>query len=280
MEEVYRRPEELPTATYMRRVTILTFLLCLGIACAAWAPGARAWGVLPGEVEVGIEEKLGEYVPLDLGFVDADSDSVYLRDVIDKPTVLTLVYYHCPHICMPLLTGVADVVAKTDLKPGTDYDLLTVSFDPVDNPETAGRIRTNITATLGKKLPPNAWRFLTGDSASTARLTDATGFRVKRVDKDFAHGTALIILSPDGKIVRYLYGLTYMPFDLKMAVLEAGKGEVGPSVARVLQFCFSYDPKGRRYVFNMTRVVGAVVLLAAVAFVTTLVVLERKRKRA
>lgn len=230
--------------------------------------------------EVGIDEKLGAFVPLDLGFVDADSDSVYLRDVIDKPTVLTLVYYHCPQICLPLLNGVADVVSRTDLKPGRDYDILTVSFDPFDNPETAGRIRSTVTAQFKGTLPEGAWRFLTGDSASIAALTGATGFKVKRVEKDFAHGTALIILSPNGKIVRYLYGLSYLPFDLKMAVTEAGEGKVVPSVSRVLRFCFSYDPEGRKYVFNMTRVVGALVVFSSAVFVLVLVVLERKKKRA
>jgi protein SCO1/2 len=230
--------------------------------------------------DVGIEEKLGGFVPLDLGFVDADSDSVYLRDVIDKPTVLTLVYYHCPQICLPLLNGVADVVSDTDLKPGKDYDILTVSFDPFDNPETAGVIRGTVTAQFKGSLPEGAWRFLTGDSSSIAALTGAVGFKVKRVEKDFAHGTALIILSPNGKIVRYLYGLSYMPFDLKMAVTEAGEGKVVPSVSRVLRFCFSYDPEGRKYVFNMTRVVGALVVFASAVFVLVLVYLDRKKKRA
>jgi protein SCO1/2 len=230
--------------------------------------------------EVGIEEKLGAFVPLDLGFVDADSDSVYLRDVIDKPTVLTLVYYHCPQICLPLLNGVADVVSETDLKPGKDYDILTVSFDPFDNPETAGRIRGTVTAQFKGSLPEGAWRFLAGDSSSIAALTGAVGFKVKRVEKDFAHGTALIILSPNGKIVRYLYGLSYMPFDLKMAVTEAVEGRVAPSVSRVLRFCFSYDPEGRKYVFNMTRVVGALVVFASAVFVLVLVYLDRKKKRA
>jgi protein SCO1/2 len=272
--------EKLPAATPMRFASVVMLLFALGALCLASNPGAGAQIPSTEELEVGIDEKLGGYVPMSLGFVGADSDSVYLGDVIDKPTVLTLVYYHCPHICLPLLTGVADVVARTDLEPGKDYNLLTVSFDPVDNPETARNIRNNVTKPLEKKLPPNAWRFLSGDSASIAGLTGATGFRVKRVDKDFAHGTALIVLAPDGKIVRYLYGLSYMPFDLKMAVIEASKGQVGPSVARVLSFCFSYDPKGRRYVFNMTRVVGAVVLLGAVVLVTSLVVLERRKKRA
>lgn len=253
-------------------------VLALLVLAAMLAPEARAQNAAPPELEVGIEEKLGEYVPLGAGFVDADGDSVYLKDLVDRPTVLTLVYYHCPHICVPLLTGVADVVSRTDLKPGEDYRLVTISFDPFDNPDTARPIRTSITKPLEQKLPAGAWSFLSGDSASIALITGATGFRVKRVDKDFAHGTALIVLSPDGKIVRYLYGMTYMPFDLKMAVMEAAEGRVGPSVARVLMFCFSYDPEGRRYVLNVTRVLGSVIVLGAAAFVVSLIVIGRRRR--
>ena len=264
----------------MRLHGAFALVLIWSVISAPRLSSAQTHGATLPAGEVGIDEKLGSFIPLDLGFVGADSDSVYLRDVIDKPTVLTLVYYHCPQICLPLLNGVADVVTHTDLKPGEDYDILTVSFDPYDNPETAGRIRDNVTAQFKGSLPQGAWRFLTGDSASIAALTGATGFKVKRVEKDFAHGTALIILSPNGKIVRYLYGLSYMPFDLKMAVTEAGEGKVVPSVSRVLRFCFSYDPEGRKYVFNMTRVVGALVLAASAVFVIVLVVLERRKKRA
>jgi protein SCO1 len=243
------------------------------------APRAETHAPPPGNLEIGIEEKLGSYVPLNLGFVDADSDSVYLRNVIDKPTILTLVYYHCPDICLPLLNGVADVVAKTDLEPGKDYDILTISFDPFDNPVTAGRIRKTIMTASKKKLPEGAWRFLTGDSVTIAALTGATGFRVKRIQRDFAHGTTLIVLSPKGKIVRYLYGLSYLPFDIKMAVAEASEGKVTPSVARVLRFCFSYDPKAEKYVLNLTRIVGGFVVVAALALVLTLVVLGRKKQK-
>jgi len=265
--------------TQMRLRWTLALSLLLLICHPRPAPRAQTHAPLPTSPEIGIEEKLGDYVPLNLGFVDADSDSVYLRDVVDKPTILTLVYYHCPNICLPLLNGVADVVAKTDLEPGKDYDVLTISFDPFDNPVTAGRIQKTITASSKKKLPEDAWRFLTGDSVTIAALTGATGFRVKRFDKDFAHGTALIVLSPKGRIVRYLYGLSYLPFDLKMAVSEASEGKVVPSVARVLRFCFSYDPKGERYVLNVTRIVGALVVVAGLVLVLTLVVVGRKKQR-
>ncbi len=233
----------------------------------------------PASDDVGIDEQLGEYVPRGLGFLEASGDSIYFDDLIDKPIVLTLVYYHCPSICMPLLNGVAEVVEKTDLDVGKDYRIVTVSFDKYDNPKTAKRVKDNITTTLGDDVPADAWLFLTADSVTIDKLTGGVGFHVKRVDKDFAHGSALIVIAPDGKIVRYLYGLFYAPFDLKMAVAEATKGKVSPSISRVLRFCFSYDPEGREYVFNLTRVVGALVLFFAAVFVITISLMGKKRRK-
>lgn len=231
--------------------------------------------------EVGIEERLGNFVPQNLGFLDAYGDSVYLRDLIDKPVVVTLVYYHCPTICKPLLSGVVDVMDQCDLTPGEDYRVVTISFDETDSPASALEIRDSFTSALERDIPSDAWKFLTADSVTIASFTDAAGFGFKRRENDFAHGTALIVLSPDGKIVRYLYGLTYLPFDLKMAVIEASKGKTGPSIARVLQYCFSYDPEGRRYALDVTRVAGATIILFAVgfvAFVSTTGRLRRKKR--
>ena len=252
-----------------------TIILPAGSTC--FAQGHKGGELLP--PEVGIDEKLGEIVPLDLGFLDSKGDSVYMRELLGKPTLLTLVYYHCPTICMPLLEGVADVVDKTDLNPGIDYRVLTVSFDEYDSPKTASRIEKNITNSMKKMLPPGAWRFMTADSATIAALIGSVGFHVKRVDRDFAHGAALIVLAPDGKVVRYLYGLSYMPFDLRMAVGEASEGKVVPSITRVLQFCFSYDPEGRQYVFNMTRVMGAAVVILAVGYVIVISTLGKSRRK-
>lgn len=248
--------------------------------CSHAVPVLGDPGVVGNEAgDIGIEEKLGEYVPLDLRFVDTHGDSVTLRDLIDRPTILTLVYYHCPTICKPLLTNVADVVKKTDLRPGEDYNLLTVSFDEYDTPETAAAMRSNIVSAV-PDLDATGWRFLTGDLATISRLTASVGFNVRRRgDKDFAHGASLIVLSPDGKIVRYLYGLSYLPFDLKMAVTEAKEGTVVPTLVRVLKFCFSYDPEGQRYVFNATRIVGAGMLLFAFGWIGIITILGRKGPR-
>lgn len=263
----------------MRLQGIVIFALFLTLVLTAGPAGAQTHTLPPASDEVGIDEQLGGYVPRGLGFLEASGDSVYLDDLIDKPVVLTLVYYHCPSICMPLLNSVAEVVEKTDLDIGKDYRVVTVSFDKYDNPKTASRVKDNITTTLGENVPADAWVFLTGDSVNIGKLIDGVGFRVKRVDKDFAHGSALIVIAPDGKIVRYLYGLVYAPFDLKMAVAEATKGTVVPSISRVLRFCFSYDPEGREYVFNLTRVVGVLVLVFMAIFVITITLMGKKRRK-
>jgi len=227
---------------------------------------------------IGVSERLGEYVPLDLVFLDANGDSVRIGDCLDKPAVLSLVYFHCPTICKPLLTNIADVVERTDMDPGKEYNLVTVSFDEHDTPTSATEIKRYITTSKEKLNREGAWRFLTGDAETIKSLTDAVGFGMERQEKDFAHGAALIVIAPDGKIVRYLYGLRYQPFDLKMAVAEADKGNITPTVARVLRYCFSYDPEGRRYVLNVTRLAGTGGLLLAVGWVFYITTVGRKRK--
>jgi len=229
--------------------------------------------------EVGIDERLGSFVPADIGLLDEEGDSVTLGDLVDKPTVLALVYYRCPSICKPLLGAVADVVAKLDLAPGQDYRLLTVSFDPTDGPADSKRMKRDFTASLGDGFPSGAWSFLTGESTSIRRLTEAVGFRYRRQGADFIHPAALVVLSPERKIVRYLYGTTYLPFDVKMALAEAAQGSVGGTVVKVLKYCFSYDPRGNRYALDLTRIVGAVVLLFAGSFAVYLGVSTRRYRR-
>lgn len=251
--------------------TLLGIVVCASLAVAQEQPVGRTDG------DVGIEEMLGEYVPLDLGFVDADGDSIYLRDIIQRPTVISLVYFRCPTICKPLLGSVAEVVEKTNLKPGEDYDLLTISFDETDTPQAAKEMKASFADPINK-VGEGGWRFLTADKSTITGFTDAVGFRFARQEKDFAHGSCLIVLSPDGKIVRYLFGLSYLPFDVKMAVTEANQGKVAPTIARVLKYCFSYDPEGRRYVFNVTKVAGASILLLMVGWVIYISTFGRSRK--
>lgn len=226
---------------------------------------------------VGVDEKLGQPVPLEASFYDEAGQPVTLKSLIHKPTILALVYFECPGICTPLLNNLTDTLARLDLRPGEDFQVITISFDPKDQPAVAAQKRQNYLKQLHKPFPPEAWRFLTGNTNSIAAITDAVGFRYTQVGKDFNHPGVLTVLSTDGRIMRYLQGIKFQPFDLKMAVIEASKGRPMPTVNRVLAFCFSYDPDGRKYVFATLKVVGSVTVAMLAGFVAWLVIGNRKR---
>ncbi len=228
---------------------------------------------------VGIDEKLGHAVPLDLTFIGEDGTPVRLADLIDRPTILVLVYYRCPGICNPLLHGVLEVVGRVNLEPGVDFRVLTVSIDETEGFEDARRKRDNLLPSLGRPLPADGWRFLTGSKNEISRLADAVGFRFVRDGKEFRHPGCMTLLSPEGKVTRYLYGLTFLPFDLQMGVVEAAEGRVGPTINRVLSLCFTYDPVGRTYVFSILRIAGTLTLMFAATFAIFLVVSTKKQRR-
>jgi protein SCO1/2 len=219
---------------------------------------------------MGIDQNLGQYVPLDLTFNDETGHPVMLRQLIQKPTILAFVYYHCPNVCSLLLQNLADVLNKLPGEPGKEYTVLSVSFDETEKPSLALQKKKTYLKLIEKPFPEDAWRFLTGDKENIHKLTDAVGFHFKRVGDDFEHPVALIILAPDGKIVRYMYGADPLPFDLKLALVEASQGRIGPAISKIARFCFSYDPKGRKLVFNMLKVTGIVTLLFALSFVVFL----------
>ncbi|MCU7497022.1 MAG: SCO family protein [Ignavibacteria bacterium] len=228
--------------------------------------------------KVGIDEKLGSYVPLDVTFKDENGKPVTLKSMIKRPVVLAFVYYHCPGVCSPLLSGVAEVIDKVDLEPGRDFDVWTISFDPNDKPKDAKKWKSDHIGAMRRQLPESAWTYMTGDSLTIHRLTDAAGFFYKRDRGDFIHMGALIVLSPEGKITRYIFGTQFLPFDLKMAVIEAQKGETTPTVNKILAFCYSYDRQGGKYVFNVTKVIGSLMLFSAVVLFTVLVLKSRANK--
>ena len=225
---------------------------------------------------IGIDEKLGQYVPLDSTFNDERGNGVRLKELIHRPTILALVYYHCPDVCSLLLANLAGVLNKLPSEPGKEYNVLAVSFDEMEKPDLALQRKGMYLKMIERPFPEEAWRFLTGNQETIRKLTDAVGFHFKRERKDFLHPVSLIILSPDGKIIRYLYGTEFLPMDLKMALLEASEGRIGPTISKVLRFCFSYDPKGRKYVFNTLKVTGTVTLLFAISFMLFLVFKGRK----
>jgi len=226
---------------------------------------------------IGIDEKLGQVIPLDLTFYDENGNPVNLKQLIHRPTILVPVYYSCPNVCSFLLFNLAGVINKMPSEAGKEYQVLTFSFDETEKPNLALEKKRMYLKMIEKSFPEEAWRFLTGDEETIHKLTDAIGFHFKRQGQDFLHPVSLVILSPNGKITRYLYGTEFLPFELKMALLEASEGRVGPTLSKVLRFCFSYDPQGRKYVFNTLKVTGIVTLLFALSLILFLV-LKGKRK--
>lgn len=249
------------TVPRLLSLALLGLLVLLPPARAAEAPAKdEGAGVL-------FDEHLGETLPGDILLRDEAGQPVRLSQLLDRPTILNFVYFDCPGVCTPLLNEVADVLGKTDLDPGREpFQILTVSFEPRDTPQIAAEKRANYLALLSRPLPPETWRFLTGDAEQLARLTRAAGFSYKKAGFEYIHPGGLILLSPTGKIVRYLYGTEFLPFDFKMGVLEAAKGTVLPTTARLLTICFSYDPQGRTYVFNILKVVGGAMLSVVSCF--------------
>ncbi len=256
-------------------VRILKYGFIAGLLVLSAAP---AWAQL-NEDAVEFEEHLGETVPGDITLIDEDGNEVLFSDFVDKPTLVSMVYFECPGICTPLLNEVADILGKSRLDPTKQpFQLLSVSFEPKDTPAMAKSKQENYLKLVGRTLPPDTWRFFTADQENIDRLTAALGFKYKRAGKEYTHPGGLSILSPERKIVRYLYGLQFLPFDFEMGVYEAASGTVRPTTARLLQFCFSYDPEGRTYVFNLARVV-AVVMLTSVAFFIIFLIYSTRARR-
>jgi protein SCO1/2 len=256
----------------MQRAQKLAFFIGL-MACLYFPATAQ-------DIELGIYEKLDEYLPSDLIFVNENFDTVNLLHVIDKPTVIVPVYYQCPGLCSPLLEGVAEVIGEAGIEIGKDYQVFTVSFNPEEKTRLA-REKKESYARLVKSNADikNGWIFYTGDSTNVSRLLNSIGYKIKKEGKEFIHPGAIVVISPQGKITRYLHGTYFLPFDLKMAVVEASQGKSGPTINKVLKYCFSYDPEGKKYVFNVTRVSGSIIIFFAVMFLLTLLAKSRKNRK-
>ncbi len=232
------------------------------------------------DVEIGIVEKLDQMIPMDAMLVDEHGDTVIIGDLIDKPTILNFVYFRCPGICSPLMDGLADVIDGTDLVLGKDYQALTISFDAREATFLATRKKNNYLNLMEKKEEAEqGWLFFTSDSANIARLTEATGFRFKPTGNDFIHAATLIIVDPNGKISRYMNGIYFLPFELKMSIIDAAEGKSGPTINRVLQYCYSFDPEGQKYVLNITKVSATLIIFFALVLFLVLLFF-RKRKTA
>ncbi len=243
----------------------LTAVLFFGIAMTGNGQ-LKSTGQKKTSTGVGIDEKLGAQVALDIVLKDEDANDVTLRQLVDKPTILIFNYFRCPGICPVLISNVVEVVNQMELEPGKDYRLVAVSFDPTDTPELALQKKANYLNQLRRPFSPDAWRFLTGSAENTGAVADSTGFSYVRQEDMYIHPGAIVILTPTGIISRYMYGTSFLPADVAMAVQEAAGGLVRPTISKMLAFCYIQDPEGRGYVFSVTRFAGAIILVLAVVF--------------
>ncbi|MFC2114994.1 SCO family protein [Bacteroidota bacterium] len=236
--------------------------------------------ITPQELEIGVVEHLDEYLPADIVVIGENEESTTLGNLIDKPTIINLVYYRCPGICSPLMEGLADVMGKLDLELGKDFQVLTISFDPRESMELGRRKKNNYLNLMSDpSLAREHWKFFVSDSLNIARLTEAVGFKYKQTGNDFLHTATITVVSPDLKITRYLNGTYFLPFEITMALTEASQGISAPTVNRILQYCFAYDPVGQKYVISMTRVAFPIITLTAIVMVLILVVRTSRKKK-
>ena len=228
---------------------------------------------------VGLDERLGFRIPLDLTFRDEEGRTLRLGDLITGPTIILPVYYRCTNVCNFLQGDLARVLPKIKRTPGVDYRVLSVSFDETETPQLAAGSQRMYLAAMDGAFPAAGWRFLTGDAANIRKLTDAAGYRFQRRGRDFVHPVASFVVAGDGKIVRYLYGTSFLSKDLTLALVEAGQGKSGATIRKAVAYCFSFDPKMKSYQFNLLRVSATVVILCCGGFFAYLMLTGRKRQR-
>jgi len=247
-------------------------LLLLVALCLPAQTGQTANELPPNLQGVGINQNLGGQLPLDARFRDEQGREVELGSYFgEKPVVLALVYYECPMLCSMELKGLLRSIRVVPLDLESDYEIVTISFDPNESSELAAKSKAEYGSGYGRPGAEQAWHFLTGDVENIRRLTEATGFEYRYNDetKQFSHASAVMVVTRDGNLAQYFYGVDYPPKDLRLALVEASEGRIGTFVDQVLLFCFHYDPAMGQYtltVMNILRGMGVLTVLAIVAF--------------
>ncbi len=260
----------------------LSALLLTAAAAGATSSIVPA-NTMPGPLkQVRYDQRLGERVPLDLAFRDEAGRPVKLGDYFgSRPAVLVLAYYRCPMLCDMVMQAAESGLKPLSLEPGKDFDVIVASIDPADTPERAAMKRRDILQRYGRPGTESGWHFLTGPQPSITRLANAVGFHYVYDPQlhQFAHAAGIVLLTPEGKVSRYFFGIEYPPRDLRLGLVEASGGQVGNLVDQVLLYCFHYDPAIGRYsaiTLNIMRVAA----LATVLGLVLMIVLLRRRETA
>ncbi|HET9308786.1 MAG TPA: SCO family protein [Candidatus Sulfotelmatobacter sp.] len=230
---------------------------------------------------VGIEQRLDSQVPADLAFVDDSGRPVKLGDYFGKkPLILNLVYYNCTMLCGEVLAGLSGAMKLVKFDVGNEFDVVTVSFDPRETPAMAAAKKADYVKRYGRPGAAAGWHFLTGPAESINALTKAVGFQYQydAARNQYAHATAIMVLTPQGRISRYFYGVDFAPKDLRMGLVEASQGKIGNPIDQVLLYCYHYDPATGKYgavVSNMLKVGGGLTILLLGGLLLILFRLER-----
>jgi protein SCO1/2 len=268
----------------MKRIALLAILAVLSSSFHASAQLNREQPeALQG---VGIDENLGDTIPLNARFATSNGDSVSIGELFEdgKPVLLNPLYYDCPMLCGLVIDGVLDVANELAWNPGKDYTIISFSIDPSENHELAADYKSRYLNKLDKPDAQNGWYFLTGNSASIERMIQSIGFEVNEIEEtgEFAHTAAIMLLSPDGVITRYLYGIKYEEFSVRNALFEAADGKIGSTLDKVLMYCYQYDPNSNSYVpvaMNIMKLGGLATLIFLGIFISLLWLREKGKNQ-
>jgi protein SCO1/2 len=286
------------TPASLRLITAIVLAASLGV----WPASARAqtWrdqaGGMPNTtppelVGVDIVEHLGQALPRAATFRDSDGNAVRVGDFFDgkRPTLFVFAYHTCPMLCSLVLDATVKALNDVAWTVGDEFDVVSVSIDPADTPETATRKRAQVVSSYRRskdaKDPMRGWHFLVGDEKNIRKLTDAMGFeyRYDARQKQYAHPAAIYLATPEGRIARYLYGIQYDPNDLRLGLLESSEGRSVTTTERLLLFCYHYDPQGKHYAIvamNVMRLGGGVTVVLIGGLLTIMWARERRARRA
>ena len=253
-------------ASALLGVCLTTFSWGQGMTQGIMSPPANVRP--PGLKNVGIEQHLNEQIPPNLAFRDETGKAVQLGDYFGKkPMILNLVYYQCPMLCGEVLSGLESALRVLKFDVGKEFEVLTVSFDPKETPEMAAAKKAEYIKRYGRAGAAEGWHFLTGAQASIDALTKAAGFQYQydSTSGQFAHATAIMVLTPEGKIAQYYYGVEFAPKDLRLGLIQASQNKIGNLVDEVLLYCYHYDPNTGKYGAIISRVLqlaaGATILI-------------------
>ncbi len=259
----------------------------LAIAALPALAAAQQMGIpaatLPMMVQgVGIDQNLNAQIPLELKFKDETGQVVRLGQYFrEKPVVLALVYYECPGLCDLILNGLTHTMGQVSLNVGSDYEVVTVSFNPKETWQLAQAKKANYMEKYQRAGAKEGWHFLTGDQASIKNLADTVGFHYKYdpINNQFAHASGIMLLTPEGKIARYFYGIEYKPRDFRLGLVEASANKIGSPADQVLLFCYHYDPTTGKYgmvITQVIRVLGTATVLLLGGFVFIMIRRDRR----